>query len=325
MDDAVGLEIRRGVALPRVTSAPDGALFSTAEIRPTAALQELPDPVVAEPGRHRQAPLPASAAGDGSRQTGRGRGRTGLALLGTVATTAIVVVPLIVWPSQGRDHTAGTAARPGAGAVTPGTPSGPADSAATPHPTQTGVRGRTGAGAKPGATASGGAAHPKKFSLVAGPGCGGGAYARIGYYTGGKSGWLAGSDGYSGSGCDGRFDALPMSGTTSGDDPTLYARWSFDPGPRHKCAVAVYTPDNSSRVYVGGSPARYSVHLQSGDTPVTGFHVDQPHTRGRWVNGRSFTAKGAFYVRLDNTGKDWSGDTKTYAHVAAAQVRATCR
>jgi hypothetical protein len=322
MDDAVDLEIRRGVVLPRVTSAPDAELFSTAEVCPTAALQELPDPVVPEPGRHRQAPLPTSAAWDVSHQTGSRGGRTGLALLGTLAAAAIIVVPLIVWSSQGRDHPAGSAARPGAGAVTPGTPSGPADSAATPHPTQTGVRGGKGASAKPGA--SGGAAHPKRFSLVAGPGCAGGAYARIGYYTEGTSGWLAGSDGYSGSGCDGRFDSLPMSGTTSGDDPTLYARWTFDPGSRHKCAVAVYTPKNSSKVYVGGSPAHYSVHLQSGNTPVTGFHIDQPHTLGRWVDGRSFTAKGAFYVRLDNTGKDWSGDTKTYAHVAAAQVRATC-
>jgi len=312
VDDAADLEFRRGVVLPRVSSAPDAGLFSTAEVRPAGGLQKLPDPVLPEPW-------------DVPRTTKSGRRRTGLALLATLVTAAIIVTAFIVWSSQGREHPAGSAARPGAGAVTPGTPpSGPADSAMTPHPAQTGVSDQKGAGTKPGAAASGGAAHPKRFSLVAGPGCGGGAYDRIGYYTEGKSGWLAGSDGYSGSGCDGRFDSLPMSGSSSVRDPALYVRWTFDPGSRDKCAVTVYTPKNSDKVYVGGSPASYSVHLVNGDARVARFHVDQRHTLGRWVSGGSFTAKGAFYVRLNNTGKDWWGDTKTYAHVAAAQVRATC-
>lgn len=325
MDDVAEVDVRRGVRLPRVTSAPAPDLFSTAEVRPTAALEALGDPVVPEP---KPQPRSTAAAWDVPPHAEGRRPRTGRVLVGTLVGAGLLVAPLIVWSAQGRDHRAGsTAEKPGGGAgsgtVPSATPSSSADSTVTPNPTRSGVRGHKGAGAKPGPAKSSGAAHPK-FSVVAGPGCGGGGYTRVGYYTDGKSGWLAGSDGYSGAGCDGRFDALPMSGTTTGDDPNLYARWTFDPGSHHDCAVTVYTPKNGSNVYVGGSPAHFSVHQVSGGTSLAGFHIDQPASLGRWVSGRSFTASGPFYVRLDNTGQDWSGDKKTYAHIAAGRIRATC-
>lgn len=314
MEDVASAELRRCVVLPRVTSAPSTELFSTAEVRSTAALAAVPDKVVAEPVRRR---LPKVAEPEEPDHA-----RTGLVLLGVLAGAPLV------WFSLGDSGTepAASRLRPGAVAGTPGPPTGPADPAVTPSTGRTEVPdGKKSASAGAAAPAkSGGAAHPR-FSAVVGPGCfGSGTYDRIGYYTDGRSGWLAGSGGYSGAGCDGRFDALPMSGTTSGDDPGLWARWTFYPGPLHKCAVAVYIPKNSSRVYVGGDPAHYSIHLVSDNSAVTGFHVYQWRTLGRWVDARSFTARSAFYVRLDNTGKDWSGEKKTYAHVAAAQVRATC-
>ncbi|MDN3356202.1 hypothetical protein [Actinomadura sp. DC4] len=311
--DRTDVRILRGVVLPRVTSAAAAELFSTGEVRPTAALEVLGDPVVAEPER----PLPAWEA---PRPPSARRGGRALLGAGALVGAAIVVGLLIVWFPHD-EHPTQSVARPGAGTLPRVTPSGPTEATTTPGPVSTGVRERKGAAPAP--TTSSPAAH-RKFSVVAGPGCTGGAYARVGYYTDGRSGWLAGSQGYAAAGCDGRFDSLPMSGTTTGDDPGLWARWTFDPGSHHHCKVAVFTPDNGSRVYVGGSPAHYSVHLVSGDTAVTGFHIDQPHTLGRWVTGRSFTAPSAFYVRLDNTGKDWSGDTKTYAHVAAAQVHVVC-
>jgi hypothetical protein len=323
MDDVADVDIRRSVRLPRVTSAPAADLFSTAEVRPTAARETLGDPVVPEP---EQQPVSTAVVWDTPRHAEGRRPRTGRVLVGTLVGAALLVAPLIVWSSLGRDHRAGsTAAKPEAGspAVPSATPSSSADSTVTPNPTRTALRGHTGAGAKPGPAKSSGAAHPK-FSVVAGPGCGGGGYTRVGYYTDGKSGWLAGSDGYSGAGCDGRFDALPMSGTTTGDDPSLYARWTFDPGAHRQCAVTVYTPENGSKVYVGGSPAHFSVHQVTGGTSLAGFHIDQPASRGRWVSGASFTAGGPFYVRLDNTGQDWTGNRKTYAHVAAGRIRATC-
>jgi translation initiation factor IF-2 len=162
------------------------------------------------------------------------------------------------------------------------------------------------------------------FNVVAGPGCSGGSYSRVGYYTKGKSGWLSGSGGFSGQGCNGRFDALPMSGSDTSHDSGLYALWTFDPGSHTQCKVQIYIPNKSDRVYVGGSPAHYSVHQQNGGAILAGFSFDQPGNRGRWVDGRSFTTHGPFWVRVANIGKDWSGNKRTYAHVAAAQVRATC-
>jgi|tagenome__1003787_1003787.scaffolds.fasta_scaffold20815462_2 hypothetical protein len=324
MGDVPGTGIRRGVRLPRVTSAPAADLFSTAGVRPVAALETLDDPVVPEP---EQEPVSTPAVWDVPRHAVGRRPRTGRVLVTTLVGAALLVTPLIVWSAQGRSHhrAGSTAARPGGGSLPSATPRGSASATATPtpHPTPTVLGERTGAGGTPGPARSGGAAEPK-FSLVAGPGCGGGGYTRVGFYTDGRSGWLAGSDGSSGGGCDGRFDALPMSGEAGHADPTLFAQWTFDPGSRHKCTVAVYTPDSGSEVYVGGRPAHFSVHQVSGGASLAGFHIDQPASRGRWVSGASFTAGGPFYVRLDNTGQDWTGNRKTYAHLAAGRVRATC-
>jgi hypothetical protein len=315
MDD---VDIRRGMRLPRVTSAPAADLFSPAEVRPTGALEALADPAVPEPE-------PATAAEwEVPRHAAGRRRRTGRVLAGILVGAALLVAPLLVWSLHGRDHhRAGAAARPSS--VPSATPSSSAQATETPtpHPVRTDVGERTGAPMNPDPARSHGAAHPK-FSVVAGPGCGGGGYTRVGFYTDGESGWLAGSDGSSGGGCDGRFDALPMSGDAGSDDPTLFARWTFDPGSHHKCAVAVFTPKNGSEVLVGGRPAHFSVHQVAGGAALAGFHIDQPASLGRWTSATSFTTGGPFYVRLDNTGQDWTGDRKTYAHVAAGRVRATC-
>ena len=285
------MRVRQSVALPRVTAAPTDAL------RPPAA-----DVLVPVTTR---------------------RGWAGPVALGVAVAAVLVVVPLLVVPTlTGKDaHGAGGATRTAAAGDPLVPPASPSRSASgTPSPNA--ARSKASAKARSVKPAPAGTA---RFSVVAGPGCTGrGAYDRIGYYTGGKSGWLSGRGGYTGAGCDGRFDALPMSGTTTGDDPGLFAKWTFDPGRRHECTVAVYTPLDHSTVHVGGDPAHYSVHRVRGGAIMAGFHVDQPRTLGRWVTGRSFTADGAFYVRLDNTGVDFAGGTRTYRHVAAAQVRATC-
>lgn len=315
--------IVHGAVLPRVTAAPGAALF------PTAA-RTSDSTALATSTERVPAAMPAASPAPAPRHAGKARSRTGLVVLGGVAVAAVAVpvVVLALPDGHGKDRTApvarpGNEARPSAAPTT----GGPTGAASTPRPSATTTGHRSagkGAAGAPAGTPS--AAGPQLFSVVAGPGCtSSGAYDRIGFYTDGKQGWLAGSGGYTGAGCDGRFDAMPMSGSAAKDDPSLYARWTFDPGTRHDCAVAVFTPADGSKVYVGGSPARFSVHRQQGGTGIAGFSVDQPHNLGRWADGPSFTADGPFYVRLDNTGQDWTGDQKTYAHVAAAQVRATCR
>jgi hypothetical protein len=158
--------------------------------------------------------------------------------------------------------------------------------------------------------------------ILAGPGCAGGTYRRVGYYRDGKAGWLTGQGGYAAAGCDGRFDALPMSGDVKKADPTLYAEWSFDPRSARRCTVAFYVPNVPGRTYVGGSPAHYTVRQR--DRTLLSFTVDQPRSLGRWVAGREFPVAGPFSVRLANTGQDWTDAKSTFAHIAAAQARATC-
>jgi hypothetical protein len=159
---------------------------------------------------------------------------------------------------------------------------------------------------------------------ITGPGCGDNTYQRVGYYVDGKAGWLSGSGGYSGTGCDGRFDALPMSGDAKKADPTLYAQWVFDPRSERRCKVALYIPDNDNKVYVGGSPAHYTIQQKQGNKRLLSFSIDQPRSTGRWVSSAAFGVDGPFSIRLANTGKDWTGTKKTFTHIAAAQARATC-
>jgi hypothetical protein len=157
-----------------------------------------------------------------------------------------------------------------------------------------------------------------------GPGCGGGAYKRVGYYVDGKAGWLSGSGGYSGAGCNGRFDALPMSGDAKKADPSLYAQWVFDPRLRRQCKVVLYIPNNANKMYVGGSPAYYTVEQTKGNKRLLSFSIDQPRSLGQWVSSAVFNVDGPFYIRLANTGKDWTDARNTFTHVVAAQARAIC-
>lgn len=154
-----------------------------------------------------------------------------------------------------------------------------------------------------------------------GPGCAGDAYQRAGFFVHGKAGWLSGSGGYSGAGCDGRFDALPTSGDAKKADPKLYAQWAFDPRSKHQCEATLYIPDKADRTYVGGSPAHYTVRQNKGGRKLLSFSIDQPRSRGRWVSSAVFTVDGPFHVRLTNTG---TNPDKTFTHVVAAQARAAC-
>ncbi|NNG83701.1 hypothetical protein HLB32_01880, partial [Streptomyces cacaoi] len=165
-----------------------------------------------------------------------------------------------------------------------------------------------------------------EYTEVAGPGCGG--YQEIGAYGDGKEGWLTRKGGSSSGGCSGDVRALPMSGDSS-PDSDLTAYWTFAPGMKSaSCRVSVYVPKGDSPLVVGGSPAHYSVHggTKWYGNDLAGFHVDQPSHQGSWVTGTTVRVSGGrFTVRLTNAGKDWNSGGKTYAHIAAAQVKAQCR
>ncbi|MFI7122133.1 hypothetical protein [Amycolatopsis sp. NPDC049868] len=165
------------------------------------------------------------------------------------------------------------------------------------------------------------------YEGMAGRGCGGGTgFTGVGAYSDGKAGWVNHGNG----GCGTSFVSIPMSGDANKDDTSAYGLWTFNTGPvtTGSCAVSVFVPTGDVTV-VGGSPSVYRVYdrfaVDKG-TPVGTFQIDQIGNRGRWVNVGTFRINGAkLAVQLLTRGRDWSGSTKTYAHHAAAMVKAKCQ
>jgi len=136
-------------------------------------------------------------------------------------------------------------------------------------------------------------------------------------------GWL-----HFGDGCVGQTDAIPLSGTASVPDPTLYAEWDFhtDPVPRGSCLIEVYIPDVEDIVYNGGNPAHYVVYesIEGGD-PVQLFTVVQPAHRARWVTlGIVSVTRGELRIVATNEGENVLGKVPTYRHISAGALGITC-
>ncbi|MFJ2867722.1 hypothetical protein [Kitasatospora sp. NPDC087314] len=168
------------------------------------------------------------------------------------------------------------------------------------------------------------------FQAVAGFGCSGpgGHFQEVGAFRQGTDGWVTvNSGGLTGDSCDGRYEAVPMSGDKNKDDNSTYALWTFDVGAGSaSCDVSVYVPSSGSIQQVGGAPAYYTVAGASG-ADLGPFTVDQVGHRGGWVDAGTFRpAGGSLVVRLHNRGQDWTGSGQpTHAHIAAAPIRLTCK
>ncbi|MFJ8436040.1 hypothetical protein ACIQ9P_32545 [Kitasatospora sp. NPDC094019] len=156
------------------------------------------------------------------------------------------------------------------------------------------------------------------------------AYAQHGYWEQGSTGWLSSSTGgYSGSGCNGKYVSLPMSGSDTKDDKDNSVVWTFSTAPvtTGSCTIAVHVPNNSDYKLVGGKPAYYTV--QNSSTPNSGvigdFSVNQTSSRGSWVTSKAFAVSGGkISVMLHSRGLDWAGTATDKAHIAASAVRADC-
>jgi hypothetical protein len=171
---------------------------------------------------------------------------------------------------------------------------------------------------------------PVTYSAVAGYGCPNSAthtFSEVGRYTSGQAGWYSvSSGGWSGDACNGRFDAMEMSGWADTDDPEAYATWSFTVGADSKrCSVSTYVPTSSNSRDVAGKPAQYFVQDTLTGPARAGFTVDQRYTRGTWVGGGTHTVNGGrIVVKLVNRGEDWNLSGRTYEHIAVAQIRLRC-
>ncbi|MFJ5103137.1 hypothetical protein [Streptomyces sp. NPDC088554] len=204
----------------------------------------------------------------------------------------------------------GTGALPGAGA-TPG--EGAAD----------------GANPGPGATAEPAPTAPPGFTGWAGPGCSGNAYREHGRVENGDAAWYTvRTGGYVGSGCDGRFSAVPMSGIPDKDAGST-ATWSWKLGASYdSCEVSVYVPKSKRNRDVAGDPTFYRVleDPSNSKSSYASFKVRQTKYRGSLVNAGSFEVKGGttFAVQLVDRGLDFGSKERFGAHHAAAQIKLDC-
>lgn len=166
------------------------------------------------------------------------------------------------------------------------------------------------------------------YTAWAGPGCsGGGRYEEEGRYSDGDDGWYTvRSGGHRGDGCDGRFTAIPMSGSRD-EDGGGGATWSWYVGSGYRtCTVAVVVPTSDRSEDVAGRPSVYRVLSDPADpdSAVRTFEIDQTRLRGEGVViERVPVHDQRLTVRLVDRGQDRDRDRKG-AHHAAAQMRAEC-
>lgn len=181
----------------------------------------------------------------------------------------------------------------------------------------------------------------KTYSAVAGLACLGNATATYnhdeGYYRNGLSGWLeVNNGGYTGDGCSGTYDAIPMSGTAgmAGSDPTAFSlyNWNFSGSfTRGSCELSVYIPNTTDLIHVGGNPTYYQYWNQdytwgSSVAPAGSFAITQVGELGKWVSEAPFAVTtGEVTVKLLNGGVDYNAaGSPDYHHHAAAPIRLTC-
>lgn len=173
-----------------------------------------------------------------------------------------------------------------------------------------------------------------RYRALTGPGCAGGddgsSYDSEGRWQSaeGSASWATRPGGYDQEGCEGSYDAIPVSGDPERGDHQS-AAWTFAPGEEGAvCEIYVHVPDDESPVWVASGEARYLIHPGEDDTeaPVAVFGFDQSQVRGGWVQVTGFVSPSEqFTVRLTNAGEDPFPDQEhANAHVAASAMRADC-
>ncbi|MCZ4124740.1 hypothetical protein [Streptomyces sp. H39-S7] len=250
------------------------------------------------------------------------------------------------YPAQPSNGGSGGAGGTGPGPAIPGTvdgpgvpvPAGGADATVpgAPFPATgpaTGPRPSTTTGA-PQANRNTLVVRKAAYTAVAGYGCAKTdtyGFAEHGRNSDGLKGWYTvKSGGWKADGCNGQFDAMPMSGSATKDDKDNYATWYFRPVSvltKGTCQVQIYVPNDKDITHVGGNPAHFEVFnsFSLSDKPIHDFDMSQSGRLGTWVQVGSFPiTKGLLMIKLDSRGQDWHGGTETHAHLAVTQMRATC-
>ncbi|MFE4174535.1 adhesin [Streptomyces sp. NPDC056909] len=166
------------------------------------------------------------------------------------------------------------------------------------------------------------------YTAWAGPGCASGEYREHGRFENGDAAWYTvTSGGHRGDSCDGRFSAVPMSGSPDQDRGST-AVWSWQLGKGYaRCALAVYVPDSGQDRDTAGHPTVYRVLTDPSDitSAYAAFGVRQTAHRGGLVSVGSYRVEGeSFSVQLLDRGRDWGSPDRYGAHHAAAQMKVDC-
>lgn len=239
---------------------------------------------------------------------------------GVVVLTGSLVTAVSVLASSGGETRTGAVGRAGTGA---GDRVGGAPTRISPSAADSGAS-NSAASSSPSDDPPG-----YRYTAWAGPGCSTGEYREYGRFENGDAGWFTvPSGGFHGSSCDGRFSAVPMSGSPDADGGNS-ATWSWHLGSGFReCALTVFVPRSDRDRDVAGDPTVYRVLSDpaDADSAYTGFAVRQTAHRGTAVDVNSYPVKGdTFAVRLIDRGRDWGSTQLVGAHHAAAQLKVSCR
>ncbi|MEE2055662.1 hypothetical protein [Nocardiopsis tropica] len=262
---------------------------------------------------------------DGAAGEGAGNGDTGTGDTGSGPATEEMNAPLA--DTTGTGDTAREGGAVGSGDTADGGSASADAPVADPPPSE------GGGSVLENSVAMTGGSEPEPFLAVAGPGCQdspGSSYANEGRWDSaeGTASWATRPGGYAQEGCDGGYEALPVSGDPEQGNGQ-YATWTFTPGEAGiACELYVHVPDDESPLWISPGEAHYQLFSgpSAEGSPVAVFGIDQAGIRGGWVQVTGFTSPTEeFTVKLTNAGADALADQEhASSHVAASAVRASC-
>ncbi|GAA5199769.1 hypothetical protein GCM10023322_76140 [Rugosimonospora acidiphila] len=130
------------------------------------------------------------------------------------------------------------------------------------------------------------------------------------------------SGGWDRDGCHGTFEAIPMSGDKSKDDPNQHAVWWFTPtAAMTRCAISVYGPAAQNPQDAAAAPAQFWVLTGRTGARLAGSLMDQTASRGTWVSLGTYPVSAAgIAVELVDRGTPATPASR----LAVSQVRVQC-
>jgi hypothetical protein len=135
------------------------------------------------------------------------------------------------------------------------------------------------------------------------------------WYTVSSGGWTQ-------DGCDGSFEAVPMTRSQPGQGPSQVAEWWFTPSAAMtRCTVLTYQPGSLRRPYAAATAAQFYVLSGQNGSPLAGFVVDQRADPGSWAAAGTYpvSPSGIAIELVDGGQRQTPADL-----LAITQVKVSC-